>query len=740
MALTLAALDTHASPSLTGLHARVRLGDGTEITALAACVGLGAADSTLQLRDASGPLELIWRWEPAQAGLWLQLEVRNVGPTAIAVDRLVPLATAAPAGRLDPAAPIADWAFYQHGWMSWAPTLVRRVLGPDRLVVPEGDPYYQPHNLPQRPRALTALSSNDVTLVGTAAQAWLFGFERAQGCLNHFALETDRGEFARFEAICDPQIALRLAPGDRYASPRCWIAFGEPEALLERYATLSAPNIPLGESRAGWCSWYYYFGGNDANDVLADLAAMQARPQGQGLDWAILDDGYQTAIGDWTSLRADRYPEGLAAIAGRLRAAGKTPGLWLAPFCVGADSQLYAAHPDWVVKNASGGPQLVQRHWNTAIYGLDLTRAEVQAHLAALVHTLTRDWGFGVLKLDFLHFGAQPGVRLDATATPLDAYRDGLACIREAAGPDIHLLGCGAPLAPSLGLVDSMRVSPDVGLSWRGDTPANLSSVSTLHACMNTVHRLWQHGHWWINDPDCLIARSEAVHAPDVPPCVMTEAEKRFLATVVALSGGSMISGDGLAALDAAGWRRTGQLVPPSGLAARWVKGFKPEWPDLLDTRLATDWDAWRLFGLLNWDDAPRAIALPDDEDCWHFDVFAGAPCEATAALGAHDGRIVARRARRPHPWLVGDDRHFAQGLFGVEALSWDGEALAIALSPLPNREGQLWFAIPEGYAFDRVEGLLPDEQASVEDGWLRVRVRIEAPRGLRVCIPRSWV
>jgi alpha-galactosidase len=48
----------------------------------------------------------------------------------------------------------------------------------------------------------------------------------------------------------------------------------------------------------------------------------------------------------------------------------------------------------------------------------------------------------------------------------IGAYRRALALLRDAAGPDAFVLGCGAPLLPSLGLVDAMRISPDIMPTW----------------------------------------------------------------------------------------------------------------------------------------------------------------------------------------------------------------------------------------------------------------------------------
>jgi len=44
--------------------------------------------------------------------------------------------------------------------------------------------------------------------------------------------------------------------------------------------------------------------------------------------------------------------------------------------------------------------------------------------------------------------------------TPIQAYREGLNVIRKAVGKSF-ILGCGAPLLPSAGLVDGMRIGED---------------------------------------------------------------------------------------------------------------------------------------------------------------------------------------------------------------------------------------------------------------------------------------
>src|SRR4051812_13748480 len=138
-------------------------------------------------------------------------------------------------------------------------------------------------------------------------------------------------------------------------------------------------------------------------------------------------------------------------LAGLVTGAGRTAGMRLSPFVVGARSRLAAERPAWLVGGATAGR-------GSRI--LDVTHPGAAEYLRDVVAALTGP-GVGLLALDRLAAGALPG-RRHADATALAAYREGLRLVREAAGPGVVLLGRGAPLLPSVGLVDAMRVGPSV--------------------------------------------------------------------------------------------------------------------------------------------------------------------------------------------------------------------------------------------------------------------------------------
>ncbi len=178
--------------------------------------------------------------------------------------------------------------------------------------------------------------------------------------------------------------------------------------------------------------------------------------------------------------------------AAQIRRAGRTPGIWLAPLIVVPSSKIYRQHPDWLLRDKKGKLISAGFNWGENLYALDTTHPEVLEWLSALTKKV-RSWGFDYVKLDFLYAGALPGVR----KTPMkreQAYRLGLETMRNALG-DAYLLTCGAPIIPSLGLCDGMRIGPDVASHWdnhRDDVLlSNFAIPGTRNAIRTTVNRLW---------------------------------------------------------------------------------------------------------------------------------------------------------------------------------------------------------------------------------------------------------
>ena len=112
------------------------------------------------------------------------------------------------------------------------------------------------------------------------------------------------------------------------------------------------------------------------------LAALADRAASIGVERYVLDDGWFTGrrsdragLGDWRVNEAV-WPGGLHRLTDYVRDLGLRFGLWIEPEMVNPDSELYRAHPDWILSTGLRVPPL-QRHQLV----LDLTRPEVSGYL-----------------------------------------------------------------------------------------------------------------------------------------------------------------------------------------------------------------------------------------------------------------------------------------------------------------------------------------------------------------------
>jgi alpha-galactosidase len=310
-------------------------------------------------------------------------------------------------------------------------------------------------------------------------------------------------------------------------------------ALLEDYADhTAAENGVCLQSRnpVGWSSWYQYFTGLTAADLEKNLRF--SAEGGFPFDVFQIDDGYELDIGDWLEVK-EGFTD-LPDLARMIRERGFTAGIWTAPFSASASSEVFRKHPDWFVRER-GRPKLCYRNWKKPIYALDTTHPEALAWLAETFAALRR-MGFSYFKIDFLFAAAMQGDRY-ARVTPIQAYRRGMEVIRRAAGGDF-MLGCGAPLLPSLGLVDGMRVGEDTAPFWDSGM-SGIAGPNAYIALKNPILRSFMHGRWWLNDPDCLLLREKDIR--------LSANEKRLYALVCGALDNMLIESDDLSLVDERG-------------------------------------------------------------------------------------------------------------------------------------------------------------------------------------------
>src|SRR4051812_13717214 len=423
---------------------------------------------------------------------------------------------------------------YEHGWQSWSPSAIWPVTatGPRPVAARNRVIGYRP---------------GDAVPAGVFHGEGLLAIQGAAGQPVHlFAVDRADRDVASIQARLAGDRLLVTASGA--VSQRLDDGPGGIDGALARWADGFAERAGVATIRRAptiWCSWYHYFTRVSESDMNENLDAMSRLDL--PIDVVQLDDGYQAEIGDWLAL-SDRFAS-LEALVGRIRAAGRRAGIWVAPFLVGARSETARRHRDWLVRDPSTGePVDAGFNWEQDLYALDATHPDALRSLDDVFGRF-REIGFDFFKIDFVYAGAVPGARHDPDVTPIEAYRHGVERIRAAIG-SAYLLGCGAPILPSVGLVDAMRISPDTAPHWE---PLNddLSKPGGRSAVLTGVGRAFQHGRFWVNDPDCLLARPSIEHREE-------------LAEHVGRFGGLRGSSDRLADLDEWGLATTRRLLATS--------------------------------------------------------------------------------------------------------------------------------------------------------------------------------
>jgi hypothetical protein len=275
-----------------------------------------------------------------------------------------------------------------------------------------------------------------------------------------------------------------------------------------------------------------------------------------------IDDWYMTSRGDWLTFRQSHYPGGLQVAFDKIRAAGRTPGVWVAPFMVGCDSELARRHPDWLLHKNDG---TLHTHWRHFVggmpdfehYVLDTSNPEALAWVREVFTTMHR-MGARFFKTDFLEWGFRDSTRF-ARHTPgktgAQYFDDVMRTIREAIGPESYWLGCITYFAPSIGYMNGMRMTSDVSHAWGTEGAVGNDGVGggTQNMLDESFATLYMNNIFWQNDPDVVYVRDWHID--------MNETEVRSLAAWVGLLGHTVNTSDEIGDL------------PPHRLAWwRWIR------------------------------------------------------------------------------------------------------------------------------------------------------------------------
>lgn len=615
----------------------------------------------------------------------------------------------------------ADLGFFSNGWQSWS--LSGWYSAESRMNISKAGFLQHPmiyNTGTPRPRSKGVFSSDMFAVVGdrTARAGFLVGFLSQK---NHFGSILMNFNQKSLEMWANGDDA-RLDPGKSVETD--WAVFNpiliDHRDPLDKYLEAAARenHVDFKEDiPAGWCSWYHFYTKVTAKDIEGNLHSIVEGQDRLPLQLVQIDDGFETEVGDWFSFKPD-FPDGVAPLAKKIKQQGLTPGLWLAPFIINPRSRLLRDHPDWILRKKSGRSVNAGFGWNSINTGLDLSNPDALAYACEVVRRASADWGFPYLKLDFIYATALNGRFHDPTKTRAQVLRHAMESIRQAVGENVTLLGCGAPLGSMLGVVDLMRIGPDVSGSW-GPKFFSIKKIiqnepsipCARNSIRNILTRANMHKHWWVNDPDCLLIRPDTELSMD---------EVRSLATAVGVTGGSILISDDLTALPAERQHIAEVLLPVLGERARVVDWFDSSMPARVRVDLFNETGEWQVLAAFNWQDQAADIKITLDDfklvdgnyitrEFWTGELgnLTGETSLTFTKVPSHGCVLLtARRIVEDKPTFVGSTLHLSQG---IEVVEWRADEADIhATIRLPRHTaGEIFFYYPGKVKGVEVNGMV---------------------------------
>lgn len=204
--------------------------------------------------------------------------------------------------------------------------------------------------------------------------------------------------------IAPEQFSWPLAPKQAFTTPEAVMAYSPTgyNGMSQTFHSLYNERLVRGAWRMqprpillnNWEGTYFDF---DEPKLLA----LAAQAQAIGVELFVLDDGWfghrdndRSSLGDWVTNRA-KLPAGLPHLVEQITALGLKFGLWFEPEMVSPDSDLYRAHPDWVLGDPNR-PRSLGRHQ----YVLDLSQPAVVDYLFTALDSVLQASPISYVKWD----------------------------------------------------------------------------------------------------------------------------------------------------------------------------------------------------------------------------------------------------------------------------------------------------------------------------------------------------
>lgn len=634
-------------------------------------------------------------------------------------------------------------AFYSNGWQSWSPSNTWQYgeKQPRSWLKGLSHPMLYNTGTPITRRNSEFSSDMFGAIIDHDARTGLIcGFlsqrEQFGSLLSSLHPEPDLQVWANADRI-------ELRPGGILSSD--WLAWQffdsmDPKPFSTYFEAVARENDVRKriDTPIGWCSWYYYFQNITPAEINKNLQTVSELKPRLPLKFFQIDDGFQQDVGSWFEFDPN-FAQGVASFSADIRQQGLTPGIWLAPFILQPRSKLIRRHANWLLRKENGNPVNSGFVWGGLGRALDLTHPGALGYVRDVIRTAVQEWGYPYLKLDFLYAAALPGKHYDPTKTRAQILRYALELIREEAGNDAILLGCGCPIGPGIGIFDMMRISADVSPEWepnafgiRKPVRSEPNMPCARNAIQNIITRTTMDPHWWVNDPDCLLVRADSK---------LTLPEVQSLATAISLSGGAILISDDMTKLSEDRLKIAQSLLPVLPPNPQVVDLFQKSMPTILRQMIQTPAGERQVIALFNWSDEPQDLKLNlnafglDGKPWLMREFWTGEWAElhedyVFRAVPAHGVRLLTLTPQQKIAYL-GSELHVSQG---IELQSWKAtrSRLSFELDLGREAEGRIFLycsSIPSAITVDKQEVYWIQESEKV----VSMAVKVAKPVNVKI-------
>ena len=196
----------------------------------------------------------------------------------------------------------------------------------------------------------------------------------------------------------------KLESGESFQTPEAVMVYSDKglnhmsQTFQKLYQKRLARGVWLDKARPilinNWEATYFDFN----EDKILEIAH---KAKESGVELFVLDDGWfggrrneHAGLGDWIP-NPDLLPHGIAGLSQKIEELGMKFGLWFEPEMINKDSDLYRAHPDWMLQT----PQRNASHGRYQ-FVLDFSRKEVVDHIYQMMAKILDESHISYIKWD----------------------------------------------------------------------------------------------------------------------------------------------------------------------------------------------------------------------------------------------------------------------------------------------------------------------------------------------------